>query len=111
MCNFKNWYFDKTGYVIQCADCNFFKIGFGSILLSMAEKDYRAFFKLVGFTKETHISMVDVHTKCVLLATPGKSVHIILNETELNDLHTMLEEVDIEIKTQSLLDLFSSEEN
>lgn len=108
MCNFKNWYYDDNGYVVQCLACNFYRMGFGSTLLTLTEKDYQFFFKLVCNTKEAHIAMHDVGIKCILLPTPCKSIHIMLNETELNELYSMMQEADIEMKTQQLLDLFST---
>lgn len=106
MCNFKSWYFDDNGYVIECAECNHLRVCFGSAMLTLNRADYRAFYDLVCWKKETHLPVVDQHTKCIVIATPCKSVQIILSEQELNDLYEMLQHADVEMKTQQLLDLF-----
>jgi len=42
-----------------------------------------------------------------VLPTPSNSVHSILTQAELSQLHTMLQEVDTEIRTRQLMCLFS----
>ena len=109
MCNFKSWHFDDNGYVIECMECSYLRVCFSSTLLTLNKEDYSAFYDLVCWKKESHISMHDENTKCIVLATPCKSVQIILTEKELNDLYHMLQQADTEIRTQQLLDLFSAE--
>jgi hypothetical protein len=108
MCNFKSWYFDEGGYIIQCSQCNSFRVCFGSTMLTLSENDYQAFFDLVCYKTETHVSMCEKQTKCIVLPTPCKAINIILNEIELQALYTMLQEADTEIKTQQLVDLFNT---
>ena len=107
MCNFKSWYFDDNGYVIECMDCNHLRICFGSILLTLEKEAYRFFYDLVSYKKESHLSMHNANTKCIVQATHCKSVQFILNEKELNELYAMLQLADTEMTIQQILDLFS----
>jgi hypothetical protein len=107
MCNFKSWYFDDNGYVIECMECNYLRVCFSSTMLTLKPADYRAFYDLVCWKKETHIPVQDENTKCIVLATSCKSVQIILSEKELCDVYDMLQHADVEIRTQGLLDLFN----
>lgn len=111
MCNFKSWHFDDNGYVVECMECSYLRVCFSSSLLTLNKENYQAFFDLVCRKKESHISMHDENTKCIVLATPSKSIQILLSEKELNELYYMLQQADTEIKTQQLLDLFSTEKN
>lgn len=109
MCNFKSWYFDDDGYVIECMECSYLRVCFNSTVLTLRKENYHAFYDLVCCKKESHVSMYDENTKGIILATLSKSVQIILNEKELNGLYLMLQHSDTEIKAQQLLDLFSSQ--
>lgn len=89
-------------------ECSCLRVCFSSTMLTLHKENYRAFYDLVCWKKETHISMHDENAKCIVLTTPSKSVQIILNEKELNDLYLMLQHADTEIKTQQLLSMFST---
>jgi hypothetical protein len=107
MCNFKSWYFDDDGYVIECMECNYLRVCFSNTMLTLQPQDYQAFYDLVCWKKETHLSVHDENTKCIVLATPCRSVQIILSGRELSDLYNMLEHADVEIRTQQLLNIFN----
>lgn len=111
MCNFKSWFFDDNGYVIECKECNYLRVCFGNTMLTLTKRDYHSFSDLVFWKKESHVSMQDIDTKCIVLATPCKSVQMILSERELIQLYEMLQHADIEIRTQQLLDLFNESDN
>jgi hypothetical protein len=108
MCNFQSWYFDEAGYIVQCVQCNHFRLCFGSTMLSLSQNDYQAFFELVCYKTETHVSMCEKETKCIVLPTTSKAISIILNEIELHALYNMLQDADTEIKTQELIALFNT---
>ena len=107
MCQFKHWFFDDSGYVVQCEECSYFQLSFGTTMLTLNNNNYKAFVDLVSSKKEDHVSMSDKNTKCVVLATPCSSIHTILTENELDRLHNMLQEADTEMKTQHLLAMFN----
>lgn len=107
MCHFKSWYFDDDGYVIECTSCEHLRVCFGSTMLTLTHADFRAFYDLVCWKKESHLPSCDENTKSIVIATPCRSVQIILSERELNDLYDMLQQADTEMQTQQLIDLFN----
>lgn len=107
MCQFKNWYADEGGYVIQCVDCKHFQVSFGTTMLTLDEQQFDVLTKTALQKKELHVCMPDPDCKCIILPTPSNSVHIILSERELLHLHEMTQAVDVEIKTNCMLSLFS----
>ncbi|MFL9482398.1 DUF6686 family protein [Chitinophagaceae bacterium LWZ2-11] len=106
MCDFKSWYFDDKGYIIQCMDCKNFQVCFGTTMLTLSEHNYQAFADLVFYKKETHVPMNNDTAKCVILATPCKTIHSILTEPELTELYNMLQDADTEMKAEQLIQLF-----
>ena len=106
MCHFKSWYLDENGYVVKCEKCNYFQVCFGTLMLTLSERDYQVFAELVSRYKEEHIPMDDPNIRCVMLPTPSGLVHAILCERELNQMHKMLQEADNEMRTQQLMGLF-----
>lgn len=107
MCQFKNWYADAGGYVIQCEDCKHFQVSFGTTMLTLDEQQYSIFTHSVLHRREEHICMPDPDCKCIILPTPSGTVHIILSERELFQLYEMMQTVDVDIKTNLMLSLFS----
>ncbi len=107
MCQFKHWFFDDNGYVVQCEACGYFQLSFGTTMLTLDNTNYTAFVKLVATTKESHVPMKDKNVKCIVLPTPSTCIHNIFTENEFEHLHSMLQEADTEIKTHQLLSLFN----
>ncbi len=107
MCSYKNLYIDDKGYVIQFNTCNSFQVCFGTTMLTMDESNFMAFVQMISRKKEAHVDMYDTDIKCVVIPTPSNTVHSILTQAELFQLHNMLEEADTEIKAQELMRLFS----
>ncbi|MFT3702879.1 MAG: hypothetical protein QM802_10935 [Agriterribacter sp.] len=110
MCQFRNWYSDEGGYVIQCDDCKHFQVSFGTTMLTLSEQQYEAFTLAILQKKESHVCMQDPDCKCILLPTPCNAIHIILSEKELMHLHGMTQTVDIDIKTEAMINLFSRQD-
>jgi hypothetical protein len=106
MCHFKNCYTGENGYIIKCEDCQHFQVGFGTTVLTLNAYDFQAFVGIVAYKKENHQSMHDPNTRSIVLPTPCSTVHLIFSERELNDLHTMLQEGDTEMRAQQLISLF-----
>lgn len=106
MCHFKSWYFDDNGYVIECAECAHLRVCFGNTMLTLNAADFRAFYDVICWKKESHVTVCDEHTKSIVIATPCRSVQIILSEKELTELYLMLEQADTERRTEELLELF-----
>lgn len=109
MCQFKHWFFDDNGYVVQCEACGYFQLSFGTTMLTLNNSNYKAFVDMVSTKKEDHIPMTDKNIKCVVLSTPSNCIHTILTENELDKLYHMLQEADTEMKTQQMLSLFNAQ--
>jgi hypothetical protein len=75
-------------------------------MLTLSETDYQALIEVVQKKKEDYVPMQDPNVRCVVLPTPCNMVHAVLSGKELDQLHTMLQEVDIEMRAAQLLDLF-----
>lgn len=109
MCYFKSWYYDEGGYIIQCEDCKHFQVSFGTSMLTLDERQYQTFTRMVCLKKEEHAAMQNTDCKCIILPTPSSSVHTILSEKELMHLYEMVQAADIEIKTDHMISLFGAE--
>ncbi|MBX3241973.1 MAG: hypothetical protein KIT80_13375 [Chitinophagaceae bacterium] len=106
MCRFRNWYSDENGYVIQCEDCCYFQVSFGTTMLTMSKREYLHFAEMVSDKRNCYPAMQDANCKCIILPTRSESVHIILSSNELTVLHEMVQQVDIEMRTRELINLF-----
>ena len=106
MCHFKNCYTGENGYIIKCEDCQHFQVGFGTTVLTLNAYDFQAFVGIVAYKKEHYQPIHDPNTRSIVLPTPCSTVHLIFSERELNDLHTMLQEGDTEMRAQQLIGLF-----
>lgn len=107
MCQFKHWFFDESGYVVQCEKCDYFQVSFGTTILTLDTNNYKTFVELVTVKKHNHISMNNPNTKCIIMPTPCSSINTILSEAELDTLYHMLCEADTEMQTQQLISLFN----
>ena len=106
MCNFKTWHIDDHGCVLQCKACNTYQVTFGTTMLTLNENNFAAFVRLVTMRYETLIPIDDDKLKYIVLPTPSNTIHIVLTEKELLDLHGMLQSADTEIKSQQMMALF-----
>lgn len=106
MCHFKNCYTGENGYIVRCEDCQHFQVGFGTTVLTLNAYDFQAFLGIVTYKKENYQPGKDPHVRTIVLPTPCSTVHLIFSDSELNDLHAMLQEADTEIKAQELIELF-----
>lgn len=107
MCQFKNCYAGSNGYIVRCEDCQHLQVAFGTTVLTLNEYDFLAFMGIVAYKKANHIPVYAPDMRSIVLPTPSSTVHLIFSERELNDLHTMLQEADNEIKAQQLIGLFA----
>ena len=107
MCHFTNCYTGANGYIIRCEDCHHLQVAFGTTVLTLTAYDFQAFLGIVSYKKENHEPKADPNIRSIVLPTPCNTVHLIFNETELNDLHFMLQEADTEIRAQQLISLFA----
>ncbi len=106
MCNFKNWFFDDNGYVVQCESCNYFQVSFGTLMLTLDTLNFEALIDVVSNNMATLVPMKNKDIKCIILPLPSGCINAILTERELRQLHFMLEEADTDIRAHRLMELF-----
>jgi hypothetical protein len=106
MCLFDQLYFSGDGYVVRCKVCGLFQLGFGSTMLSLTEEDYAVFTQQVTRKTREESCCTGDDTKCVVLATAYRGVHLLLTVKELNNLNRILEEADTEAKALAMIQLF-----
>ena len=111
MCDFKQLYADRSGYIIQCLNCNQFQVCFGTSLLTLNLYQYKNFFQAV-LVKMQELPLLELDTcfKCHVLPTASPNVQCILTGEELYWLYDAMEIADIEIRTAELLNLFRENE-
>lgn len=108
MCNLKTWYTDHNGCVAQCTECGYFRLSFGTTLLTLSSANFVHFSTMVA-RRIMSFSPLDEHAKYIVFPTPCGCTQLILTEGELYRLHGLLQCADIEIKVGNLLDLFHEE--
>ncbi|MFT3908877.1 MAG: hypothetical protein QM737_05585 [Ferruginibacter sp.] len=108
MCNFHTWFHDdKSGYVIECRQCNKIQVCFGNLLLCLQDRTFESFRQAVERNVAAVLPAKDRHIKSIVLTTACNAVNIILSEAELDGLSHMIEYADTEMKTAALLNMFN----
>lgn len=106
MCQFESLYFEDDGYVIRCKDCGNYQMAYGNALLSLTDVQLSDLYKNVikrNFDEDVSLSE---HSKCISIPILKYDFHLLFTKKELTRLYEILEIVDTEIKTLSLLNLF-----
>ncbi|HQW83046.1 MAG TPA: hypothetical protein PK987_01220 [Ferruginibacter sp.] len=87
--------------------CGHYQLGFASFMLTLLRNDFTTLCETVAkkLTSVNHDE--NENYKCILIPTIYQGVNILLTGPELHQLHTMLEDADVEEKTQSLISLFN----
>ncbi len=107
MCNYHTWFHnDKSGYVIECIQCNKIQVCFGNLLLSFRQQTFENFRRYVEKNAATVRPDSQRHIKSLLLTTSCQGINMILSESELEGLYQMLEYADNEMKTAALMKMF-----
>lgn len=106
MCEFQSLYHNNDGYVVRCNICGHYQLGFASTLLTLTKNDFTTLCEIVDHKITTKISYENENSKSILIPTPYQGVRILLTRAELQQLYTMLDEADVEEKSQSLISLF-----
>ena len=110
MCSFHTWFHDtQKGYVVECKECKKLQVSFGNVMATFSAKEFESFQRQINFIVERHVPRDRRDAKDILLQTKNTFFSIILSETELMDLHYMVEQADNERKAGQLLKLFEDE--
>src|SRR5262245_2092725 len=98
MCKWKTFYAGGEGYVVQCEECQYVQLGFGTAMLTLTREDFGVFVDLVAQRWAVHVP-AGHDRKCIMLPTPVPFYKVLLTEDELHDLDRMLQLADSEMKT------------
>lgn len=109
MCNLIKWHCDENGYVFQCVDCRHFQVSFGTSMLTLSNEEFVYFTAVVADRTAHTPDSVEMPCKCIVLPTPSANIQCILNRAELLQLHRMLQECEVEIKTAQMMALFKGQ--
>lgn len=110
MCQYQTLYHNESvGYVIRCANCERFQIGYGSILLNLKFSDFISFCENITNIRQNHDPLKDPHLKTTVVPTPYKGLQLFLSQRELYELQEMVESADNEFRSEELLRLFQNE--
>ena len=106
MCEFRSLYYDDDGYVVQCKDCNYYQLGFGSTMLSLSPDDFETLGKVVRHKYNEIDFGLSESIRNVVIPTPSHNVFLLLTKEEANRFHEILEAADNEAKAQQMLAMF-----
>jgi hypothetical protein len=110
MCKYDALYHnDSTGYVVRCKDCDKIQIGYGNIMLTVNYEGFDAFRWWLKHILEEQDPAQKETLRCITVPTPCDGVKLLLCRRELKEFDEMLEEADTELKSTSLLNLFSNQ--
>jgi|GEM_PF-303235 len=111
MCNFRTLYHDAAkGYVIMCRQCRRLQLAFGNTVINFCTNEFASFLMLVRkLAGQKHPSDSEAQ-KNIFIPTPTENIFLLFSAIEINELLTMLEGADDELRTQALLDAFLNKE-
>ncbi len=109
MCNYQTLFHnDNSGYVVRCKECENIQIGFGNLMLTVNESEFDSFHKWLKQMLDEQASDIKETIRCIVIPTPCDGVKLLLSLRELRQFDHMLEEADTELKSSSLLNLFTT---
>lgn len=106
MCEFDELYFSREGYVIYCKECHYYQVCYGTAVLTLTGADLAALYHSLGDLMSVHQDCSDDELKQILVPTPYEGAHLLLSVRELNQFHTMLDQVSDEVAALSMIALF-----
>jgi hypothetical protein len=110
MCSYQTLFHnDNSGYVVRCKECENIQIGFGNLMLTVNDTEFESFHKwLKQMLDEQAASDIKETIRCIVIPTPCDGIKLLLSLRELRQFDHMLEEADTELKSFSLLKLFTT---
>lgn len=104
MCQHKTLYHkDNIGYVVQCVTCNKIQVAFNVMAITFDEVGFEQFRKNIEKTFCERQPGINPQVKCILIPSPCEGMNLLLSVSELELLHTILEEADNEMKALSMI--------
>jgi hypothetical protein len=108
MCEFLSLYYKDDGYVVQCKDCSYYQLAFGSTMLSLSPEDFEMLTRVVR-NKFNEIDFnFSENARNVVIPTPSHGLFMLLTKEEANRFHEILEAADTEAKAQQMLAMFQA---
>jgi len=105
MCEFRSLYYGDDGYVVQCKDCNYYQLAFGSTMLSVSPKDFETLSDVVkNKYNEIDLDFAE-NSRNIVIPTPSYGICMLLTKEEANRFHEILEAADTEGKVQQIMAL------
>jgi len=100
---------EGEGYVAQCPDCHSVEIAFGTSLIQFGYVHWWGFSRYISDARYHSYNAENKHLKNITLHLGGNGpLQMVLTANELRELCDLVEQADNEIKTISLLEMFSS---
>jgi len=108
MCTYSTLYHNASnGYAIKCLQCNNIQLAFGNVCITFPVQEFDAFFALIKRFAANLSHTVVVQSKTIYIPTPCDNVKLLLSHAELNELITMLDATENELRALHMLSLFN----
>jgi len=108
MCHYQTLYHDEqNGYVVRCSGCEKIQLGFGNLLVTFGQDEFSAFRWWLRRIKDEQDPALNPTLRCIMIPTPCEGMKWLLSPRELDELDSMLESADTELRSIELIGLFN----
>lgn len=108
MCQYQELAVADGHYVVRCAACRHFQISFQSVVLSISQEEFDWWLRQLDCQRPAEEAERFSTSRSVIVGTPKRGVHLLLEPGELHLLKSLLDKADVEARTAELLQLFQS---
>ncbi len=105
-CHFQKLYSGEDGYVVRCRECGHYQIAYLCVMLTLDEKEFRSFHRMVQQHYEVSACITNDLCKCIVVQTPATNTCFLFSKREIKRFAELLDEADTEQHAQVLLTLF-----
>lgn len=85
-------------------------MGYGNIMIGFCPDEFAVFRQVVQDLYEQPLPPERKQLKYIVIPVPSDRIRLLLCRNELDELHTMLEAADDEIKARQLIKLFTTKD-
>jgi len=107
-CKFQTLYTGEDGYVVRCRECGHYQLAYLCVMVTLDEKEYHSFRRMVQQHYEDSICLENKYCKCVVVQTPAAGTCFLFSGREIKRFAELLDEADNEEKALALIELFHS---
>lgn len=104
MCDYRKLAWQADGYVVECMACKSIQLAFGTTVLRMTKKAYRAFCAQVERGMKSIHNAPFPESKSFHLDTYSAGTLMVLNQQELIKLQALVEEAAFSLEMKRVLD-------